>query len=51
VGERHTRRQFVRRGSAAALAIASTPALLPASAPAAPATAELPRDRVLRERR
>ena len=42
MGERHTRREFVRRGSAAVL-IASTPALLPASAPAAPTTAELRR--------
>ena len=43
MGERHTRRQFVRRGSAAALAVASTPALLTASAAAAPTTAELRR--------
>jgi FAD/FMN-containing dehydrogenase len=43
MGERHTRRQFVRRGSAAALVIASTPALLTASAPAATTTAQLRR--------
>lgn len=43
MGERHTRRQFVRRGSAAALVFASTPALLTASAAAAPTTAELRR--------
>jgi hypothetical protein len=43
MGERHTRRQLMRRGSAAALAMASTPALLPATAPAAPATDELRR--------
>jgi FAD/FMN-containing dehydrogenase len=42
MGERHTRRAFVRRGSAAAL-IASTPALLPAAASAAPTTAALRR--------
>ncbi|HVF78290.1 MAG TPA: FAD-binding oxidoreductase [Solirubrobacteraceae bacterium] len=41
MGERHTRRQFVRRSSAAALVVASTPALLTASASAAPTTAEL----------
>jgi len=43
MGEQHTRRQFVRRGSAAALAIASTPALLPVCAVAAPTIAELRR--------
>jgi FAD/FMN-containing dehydrogenase len=43
MGERHTRRQFVRRGSAAALVVATTPALLTASASAAPTTAELRR--------
>jgi FAD/FMN-containing dehydrogenase len=43
MGERHTRRQFVRRGSAAALVAASAPALLlTASSPAA-TTAELGR--------
>ncbi len=42
MGERHTRRQFVRRGSAAALAVAAAPALLTAAAPAA-TTAELRR--------
>jgi len=42
MGERHTRRQFVRRGSAAVLVAASTPALLAGSAPAA-TTAELGR--------
>lgn len=41
MGERHTRRQFVRRGSAAALVFASTPALLTPSAAAAATTAEL----------
>ena len=40
--ERHTRRQFVRRGSAAALVAASAPALLAGAAPAA-TTAELRR--------
>ena len=43
MGERHTRRQFVRRGSAAALVFASTPALLTPSAGAATTTAELRR--------
>jgi FAD/FMN-containing dehydrogenase len=43
MGERHTRRQFVRRGSAAALVAASTPALLSASTFAAPTTADLRR--------
>ena len=42
MGERHTRRQFVRRGSAAALAAAAAPALLARPAPAA-TTAELRR--------
>ena len=42
MGERHTRRQFVRRGSAVALVAASAPALLAGSAPAA-TTAELRR--------
>ena len=42
MGERHTRRQFVRRGSAAVLVAASAPALLAGSAPAA-TTAELRR--------
>jgi FAD/FMN-containing dehydrogenase len=37
MGERHTRRQFVRRGSAAALVAASAPALLACPAPAATA--------------
>ena len=40
--ERHTRRQFVRRGSAAALVATSAPALLAGAAPAA-TTAELRR--------
>lgn len=45
MGERHTRRQFVRRGGAAALVAASAPALLlgAAPAPAAPTTGELRR--------
>jgi FAD/FMN-containing dehydrogenase len=43
MGERHTRRQFVRRGSAVALAAACTPALLTASGVAATTTAELRR--------
>ena len=42
MGERHTRRQFMRRGSAAALVAASAPALLAGAAPAA-TTAELRR--------
>ena len=42
MSERHTRRQFVRRGSAVALVAASAPALLAGSAPAA-TTAELRR--------
>ena len=42
MGKRHTRRQFVRRGSAAALLAASAPALLTAPAPAA-TTADLRR--------
>jgi len=42
MSERHTRRQFVRRGSAAALVAASAPALLASAAPAA-TTAELRR--------
>ena len=44
MGERHTRRQFVRRGSAAALVAASASALpLTSTASAAPTTAELRR--------
>jgi FAD/FMN-containing dehydrogenase len=43
MGERITRRRFVRRGSAAALVVAGTPALLPASGLAASTTAELRR--------
>jgi len=43
MGERLTRRQFVRRGSAAALVVASTPALLPAAGRATPTAAELRR--------
>jgi len=42
MSERHTRRQFVRRGGAAALVATSAPALLAGSAPAA-TTAELRR--------
>jgi FAD/FMN-containing dehydrogenase len=42
MSERHTRRQFVRRGSAVALVAASAPALLASPAPAA-TTAELRR--------
>jgi FAD/FMN-containing dehydrogenase len=44
MGERHTRRQFVRRGSAAALVAAGAPALLlTAPSSAAPTTAQLGR--------
>ncbi len=43
MGERQTRRQFVRRGSAAAFVLAGAPTLLTASAAAAPTTAELRR--------
>ena len=43
IGERHTRRQFVRRGGVAALVVAGTPALLTGAATAAPTLDELRR--------